>query len=99
MNSHIIYHYLAIKDLHDSMNFYEDQESGLGFKFERSVKQKIITIQKYPERFAIRKAHYRQTLVKNFPYIIVYRYNKLKQQITIVSIFHTSRNPKYKYRK
>ena len=99
MDSHIIYHYLAIRDLNDSMNFYEDQQLDLGFKFEKSVKQKIVTIQKHPERFAISKAYYRQTLVKNFTYLIVYRYNKLKQQVTIVSIFHTSRNPKYKYRK
>lgn len=99
MDSRIIYHHLAIQDLNDSMDFYEDRETGLGFKFEKSVKQKIDAIVNHPERYSKHRGHYRQTLVKGFPYLIVYRYNKLKQLITIASIFHTSRNPKNKFRK
>lgn len=72
MSSTLVYHYLAIKDLHDSMYFYEDRELGLGFEFEKRVREKISAIQKHPERYAIRKSYYRETLVKKFPYLIVY---------------------------
>ncbi len=81
------------------MGFYEDRQPGLGFKFERNVKQKIAAIQDHPERYSRRKGYYRETLVKDFPFLIVYRYNKMKLKITISSIFHTSRYPKNKYRK
>ena len=95
----MIYHPLAIKDLNNSMDFYEARQPGLGFKFERNVKQKIVAIQDHPERYSRRKGCYREALVKDIPFLIVYRYNKIKLKITISSIFHTSRNPKYKYRK
>ena len=34
-----------------------------------------------------------------FPYVIVYKINKRKKLIYISAIYHTKRNPKYKYRK
>ncbi|MBD0279158.1 MAG: type II toxin-antitoxin system RelE/ParE family toxin [Flavisolibacter sp.] len=37
--------------------------------------------------------------VKIFPYLIIYRIHKRKKVIAIVSIFHTRRHPKNKYRK
>ena len=99
MYKQLVYHSLAIKDLRESMAFYEHNETDLGFRFEKSVKEKIAAILNHPERYAKRRGHYRETILKDFPFLIVYRYNKMKQQITIASIFHTSRNPKYKYRK
>jgi plasmid stabilization system protein ParE len=99
MDNRIIYHPLAIKDLNDSMDFYEDRESGLGFRFSENVKQKIAGILNHPERYAKRRGHYREALISQFPFLVVYRFNKFDQKITIASIFHSSRKPKYKYRK
>lgn len=46
-----------------------------------------------------RKGFYRESLVENFPYVIVYRVNKKPGKIFISSLFHTSRNHGKKYRR
>ncbi len=94
-----IYSQKARDEFKDAVKWYEEKEAGLGIDLEKEIITKVEMITKYPLRYRVSKGYYRQTLIKRFPYLIVYRYNKLKQQITIASIFHTSRNPKYKYRK
>lgn len=75
MINQIVYHPEADIELNESMLFYEKERKGQGFKFEDEVKEKIEIIFTYPDRYAKRHGHYRETKLKNFPYLIVYRYN------------------------
>jgi hypothetical protein len=52
-----------------------------------------------PESYHYCKAPYREVATEIFPYVIVYKINKRKKMIYISAIYHTKRNPKYKYRK
>jgi plasmid stabilization system protein ParE len=82
-----------------AFDYYEDQLDGLGDRFEQSVANKIDQIIKNPYQYSGKKSNYRESWVKDFPFLIVYKILVQKQIILITSIFHTSRNPKKKYRK
>jgi len=60
--------------------------------------ERIQSIVHHPERYPIRKKEFRQVLIKVFPYLIIYKIDKNGNNVVIASIFHTSRNPKKKYR-
>ncbi len=89
----------ANKEFQEGAQWYEEQADGLGFRFIEVIKHKLETIQKYPERNPKRKGNFREAIVRTFPYIIIYTLYKKEMIITINSIFHTSQNPKRKYRK
>jgi plasmid stabilization system protein ParE len=87
----------ARKELLEAWDWYDDRWSGLGDRFMREIEKKLEQIQKTPERYAERRKGFRETKIKVFPYLIIYRMQKRKKIIAISSIFHTSRNPKKKY--
>src|SRR6266542_3806794 len=95
----LIYHPEAEKELDEATAWYHEKGGNLRIRFEEEYKKKAALILHYPERYAKRHGHYRETKLKSFPYLIVYRHNKTKNLITISSIHHTSKNPKSKYRK
>jgi mRNA-degrading endonuclease RelE of RelBE toxin-antitoxin system len=87
----------ARKELLEAWDWYDDRWSGLGDRFMREVEKKVQQIEKTPERYAERKKGFRETKIRVFPYLIIYRIQKRKKIIAISSVFHTSRNPKKKY--
>ncbi len=86
-------------ELIEAWTWYEDKQPGLGDRFKQQVYNCIDKIEREPERYQESKKNYRQVSVKIFPYLIIYRIHKRKKVIAIVSIFHTRRHPKNKYRK
>ncbi len=99
MSYQLIFHPLAEREYFDAYQWYENKQEGLGDRFEKMVEIRLQEIVKYPENYGISKARYRETSIKDFPYRIVYKLNKKMGIIYISSIYHTGRNPKYKYRK
>jgi len=89
----------ADKELTESAKWYETKREGLGERFVDAVKNKLQIVQQSPERYPKRKGNFRETVVKVFPFIIVYTFYKKEKNITINSIFHASRNPRKKYRR
>lgn len=90
---------IAKEELKEAVSWYEEKQIGLGEDLNKEVTRKIEQIAKFPLRYPARRGYYRVALIKRFPYLIVYRYNKIKNLITILAVYHTSRNPKIKYRK
>lgn len=88
----------AHAELLEAWEWYEDRQSGLGDRFKQEIYKCISTIEQHPERYPERRKDYREAFVKIFPYLIIYRIHKRKKVIAIVSVFHTRRNPKKKYR-
>ncbi|MES1249724.1 MAG: type II toxin-antitoxin system RelE/ParE family toxin [Chitinophaga rupis] len=87
----------ARRELLEAWDWYDDRWTGLGDRFVREVEKRLELIEKTPERYAERRKGFRETKVKVFSYLIIYRIHKRKKVIAISSIFHTSRNPKKKY--
>ncbi len=82
----------------ESYDWYEDQLVGLGSRFIEDVKFWIHKIEQQPDLFSIKYKSYREVSIPTFPFLIIYRINKIKVSVRIVSVFHTARNPKRKYK-
>ena len=61
---------------------------------------KIINlIQKHPIRARIIKGNYRAVNIPDFPFQIIYSYNKVMNRISVSALHHTSKHPKKRFRK
>jgi len=89
----------AIKELTEALDWYAEQQDDLVELFRDHFRREVLNIKNFPEGYPKVKRNYRQALMSNFPYLIIYSINKKEEIITILSIFHTSRNPKQKFRK
>jgi plasmid stabilization system protein ParE len=94
----IIFSSFASKEIDESFNWYESRSVGLGDRFVDVVDKAFAVLSENPIAFPKKKRNYRNMVIDTFPYIIVYEYNSLESSIYILHVFHTSRDPKYKYR-
>ncbi len=85
---------LAEEEYYSTFCYYENQELGLGDKFEKETELLIKKLRKNPYLFQRKYKHYREAIYKRFPYYIVYEI--IESSVIIHSFFHTSRNPKRK---
>lgn len=88
----------AQKEIAESWIWYEDRQFGLGDRFLKEITDHVQKIEQSPNRFPTRFKSYKEAALPVFPFLIIYRINVKKKLIRIVSIFHTSRNPKKKYK-
>lgn len=89
----------ALIEFQEAAEWYEIRSEGLGEQFQDLVSKKIDSIKEHPERYPKRKSNFRQIALRTFPFIIIYTFYKKEGMIIINSIFHTSRNPRKKYRR
>ena len=86
-------------EFQEAAEWYETRRDGLGVRFRDIVQNKIEIIKEFPERYPKRKSNFRQIALRDFPFVIIYTFYKKERIIIIHSIFHTSRNPRKKYRR
>jgi plasmid stabilization system protein ParE len=89
----------AAADYERSAQWYDEQQEGLGEKFIAEVKNKIKFIANNPEIYPKLILTSQQATLNTFPFVVVFRIDKVKNVLFILSIFHTSRNPKQKLRR
>jgi plasmid stabilization system protein ParE len=85
----------AEKELYKAWNWYEDEQPGLGERFEKEIFRKIDLIIINPLHYAVKKGLH-EARTDSFPYLIIYKISPKRNIIIIVSIFHMSRHPKKK---
>lgn len=85
-------------EYNSAFKWYEDRVSGLGVRFEYSVGKAISNIANNPLGYPNKKYDCHEYIVDDFPYLIIYKLYPETKTILILSVFHTSRNPKEKYR-
>ncbi len=98
MPAQVIFSSIAIKELEQSSDWYEEQLTGLGKRFVETIRETLILTSTHPEAFPKTKDQFREVVVSDFPFIVVYRYDKKEGIINVLHVFHTSRNPKLKYK-
>ena len=74
--------------------YYETQQKGLGYKFSESINTLFTSLTINPFAYQRKYKHYREAVLKIFPFIVVYEIKD--KEIIINAIFHTKRNPKNK---
>lgn len=93
-------HPLVKQDYVEGYIWYEDKQNGLGKRFLQAIREKVEEIILHPEVFGSHGNKLcREAKVDHFPYLIVFKLNKRKREIYIVSVHHTSKNPRKKFRR
>lgn len=82
----------AEDDILEAYIWYEEQKSGLGEEFLKSLDTAMGAILLNPGSYRVRyKKKVRAFLVDRFPYLILYVTEK--KNVTVISVFNTSRDP------
>ncbi|MBX3163694.1 MAG: type II toxin-antitoxin system RelE/ParE family toxin [Bacteroidetes bacterium] len=97
MNYDLILTEEADQEWQEASLYYELRQKDLGERFSSEVANRLNYIQSFPEHFQKRKKEYRYATVLPFPFVIIFRIDKTKNAVVVVSVFHTKRKPKRKY--
>lgn len=98
MSYNIVFHPDASEDIQESFVWYELKQKCLGVKFENELKRTLDFISNHPKSFKIQKLHFRETPLKKFPFVIVYKVLEHEKAIRILAVYHAKRNPIKKFR-
>ncbi len=74
-----------------AVDWYELQRPGLGLDFLTKVRSVLTTIAANPALHAPVYADIRRARVPRYPYVVLYR--EEPDEVILISVFHTSRNP------
>lgn len=81
----------ADAEFQQAINYYNDQQAGLGFAFSDEVKDAIARIGNFPLAWTPLSKRTRRCQVHRFPYSIIYELRP--DTIVIVAIQHHRRRP------
>ena len=81
----------AVQDAREAYLFYESQSSGLGDDFFRKLEARVQLIHERPEIFAVEYLDYRRTMIRRFPYAVVYACDT--DRVVVYGVFHTAADP------
>lgn len=93
----LIFSSRAQKEIIKAWEWYEERQQSLGDRFIKELISSIQLIKQNPERYPSKFKAYKETTISVFPFLVIYRLNRKKKSIRIVSVFHTSLNPRKKY--
>ena len=82
---------LAVDDLRDAVQWYEQQRAGLGGEFAQQTDRLLSKMAENPLQFPVVHRDVRRALVRPFPYGIFFR--DLGSILRIVAIVHLHRHP------
>lgn len=99
MSYRILLHEEASEELSDTFHWYEDRSAGLGERFMTLLQKRLQQIADDPERYPKKRKSYRETTMDTFPYVIIYEVFKKERIVFVSYIFHSSRNPRLKYKR
>ncbi len=94
MSFHLIFHPEADKEYLQAYQWYEQEQKGLGERFEKMVEKRLLQIADNPEHYGISKTPYREASTDVFPYTIGYTLNKRKKLIYVAAIYHAAKSCK-----
>ena len=99
MSYKYIYDPIALIEYKEAINWYNNGSERAAENFVLEVTKKIDMICKHPLRCRNEYKNFRETVLKKYPYSIVYFIDDDTKTIIITSVYHQKRNPKMKYEK
>ena len=82
-------------EIKESYRWYETRVPNLGEKFLYDLNNCLDRIDKNPKLYRLVYRNHRQGQLTNFPFVVIYEI--IDSSIRVISVFHTSRNPKRKF--
>lgn len=89
---------LAILDIQKAIDYYDEQQPGLGKKFENAIDKHFSALSKNPF-YQIRYDQVRCLPVKKFPFMIHFVVDNRSSTVRVAAVFHTSLDPKENWNK
>jgi len=83
----------ARRDIQDAIDWENMRKPGLGNHFLQDLEKKIYTVANQPFIYPIRYNNIRCAVTSIFSYFIHFNIDEIKQEIYILRILHTSREP------
>jgi len=84
---------LARQEIIDGCDWYENQQRGLGLRFKNEIRTTIDRILLYPNINTEIAKGIRRSLVKSFPYMVIY--STQVDLLEIIAVAHQHRRPGY----
>lgn len=84
----------ALTDIQEITDWYNEQQTGLGKRFQNTTVKQINSLNKNPQVYAIRYKEIRCVLVKKFPYMVHFYIDDKNNTVEVLAVISTSRNPK-----
>jgi plasmid stabilization system protein ParE len=84
----------ANDDFLEGLDWYDEQQAGLGKRFDAAIVEAIELIGGNPRLYAVRRKSIRAAVVSTLPYLIFYKFESQRQCVVVLAILHQSRNPK-----
>jgi plasmid stabilization system protein ParE len=91
MNLPVILRRMARAEFDDAGDWYEGQSPGQGAAFTAAVRKVLTALGSRPEAHPEVYGDVREALVARYPYAVYYRPGP--DQVTVLAVFHTSRDP------
>lgn len=89
----IVLHPEAEREFTDAALYYERQCPGLGADFILAVGEAMTDVRQFPHRWKMFTSTVRRGLLRRFPYAFYYRERIAGEELEILSISHTKRQP------
>jgi plasmid stabilization system protein ParE len=84
----------AMLDWNEAVDWYEEQEFGVGIRFNGTILAFLKTLSQQPERFPLVTRLTRKGKIPSpWPYSVYFTINPKIREVTIVAIWHGARNP------
>ena len=87
------FHPEAEVEFTEAIEYYEEKELGLGYDFAVEVYSTIERTMAFPKAWPVIEEDIRRSLIRRFPYGILY--SEEKEGIYIMAVMHLHRNPEY----
>lgn len=84
---------VAKMDIQEAIDWYNEQQKGLGKKYYSAIFKHIESLKTSPH-FEKRYDNVHCLPIKKFPFMIHFTIDNTKKIVTIRAVFHTSINPK-----
>jgi plasmid stabilization system protein ParE len=84
----------ALADIQEITDWYNEQQAGLGKRFQDTAIKQINSLSKDPQIYAIRYKEIRCVIIKKFPYLVHFFINNNNNTVEILAVISTDRNPK-----
>ena len=83
----------ALADIKEITDWYNEQQSGLGKRFQKTVIKHINSLSKYPQIYAIRYKEIRCVVIRKFPFMAHFFINDENNTVEVLAVISTDRNP------
>ena len=76
-------------------DFYNSEMGGLGYEFVEEFVSAVSRIKAHPEAWTPLSKRTRRCLINRFPYSVIFRLIKSRNEIQIIDLMHHKQKPKY----